>query len=123
MMKQIIQVVLHGILVSDSAEFKLRDKASLDEIASEVEKRFGDHAFCFRRFGKNAIGRRYAKDRGYVYMRGKVQTRDEILAGTDPRDDVLRTNVRFNDFQAVIRIGGAAMPFRPGIDKVLEASK
>ena len=122
-MKQVIQVVLHGILVSDSAEFRFRDKASLEEIAAEVEKRFGNYAFCFRRFGKNVIGRRYAKDRGYVYMRGKVQTREAILAGTDPREDVLRTNVRCNDFQAVIRIGGAAMPFRPGIDKVLEAAK
>ncbi len=122
-MKQTIKVVLHGIIVSDSAEFKFRDKASLEEVAAEVEKRFGDHAFCFRRFGVSLIGRRYAKDRGYVYMRGVVRTRDEVLAGTDPREEILRGNVRHNEYPAVIRVGGAVMPFYPGKDKVLEETE
>lgn len=50
----------------------------------------------------------------WLYLRGTKQDAATILAGNDPVDEVLRWNVKANNIQAVVRVGGCAFEMRKG---------
>jgi hypothetical protein len=51
---------------------------------------------------------------GIYFITGTIQTAEEVLAGTDPKEEILRSNVRANKIPAIIintNSYRATMPF------------
>lgn len=74
----------------------------LAAICKMVRRRYGSRAFCFRRHRPGDEGD--FLDPGWIYIcGGEVETADEILSRDDPKEEVLRSNVRLNGIEAVLR--------------------
>lgn len=70
------------------------------EMAKTVTERYGAKPYGFQ-FSTRArsdaeLDSKVSKSSGIYYLGGKIKTRDEILAGTDPKEDILRQNIEFN---------------------------
>jgi hypothetical protein len=58
--------------------------------------------FTTRARGDNDLDSKVVDQSGMYYLGGKVRTAEEVLAGTDPKEDTLRFNVRVNGIKRVI---------------------
>ena len=58
--------------------------------------------FTTRARGDNDLDSKVVDKSGMYYLGGTIRTADEILAGTDPKEDTLRFNVRVNGIKRVI---------------------
>lgn len=75
-------------------------------MSKEIVERHGARPFGFRfstrMRGENDLDSKEVKHSGTYFIKGKVRTREEILAGTDPNESNLRWNVEVNGYTAVI---------------------
>ncbi len=103
-------VGLFGFFLSEVDDFyvsysKLDD---LESICKLIRKRYGNMAFGFRRlrpFGQRPFGRddEYL-DPGWIYIcGGKVESAKEVLSRDDPKEEVLRSNIRCNKIAAILK--------------------
>ena len=65
----------------------------------------GAFAFQFttRSRGEADLDSKQTAQSGRYYLGGEVRTRDEVLAGTDPKEATLRDNVRYNKWNRIIK--------------------
>lgn len=84
-------------------------------MAEKIEERHGARPFGFRfstftvsdpvpdgRGGELDVEPRLEKDSGMHFLGGTVRTYAEVLAGNDPKEEILRDNVRNNRWPAVV---------------------
>ena len=77
-------------------------------------------AMSYRRFIPTGWNRKDYVDKGIVYIGpATIRYRDEILRGRDPSEAILRSNVKCNDYKAIIRTHGMSSPFDPETDKIV----
>jgi hypothetical protein len=80
------------------------DKAC--EMAHDVVERHAarPYAFAFstRGRGPNDLDSKETARSATYYLGGSVRTAAEVLAGTDPKEDILRSNVRCNGYKRII---------------------
>ena len=117
-----VLVFLHRFILSDEECFSISEDEDVISVAEKVMDKYHEKAFAFRRFKVFHGNKRYI-DPGFMYLTGNVETRDEVYARNDPSEDILRRNMEYNDYRAMIRIGPHAMPFDPKKDVNLEIDK
>lgn len=126
-----VLVGLFGFFLSEVDDFyvsysKLDD---LESICKLVRKRYGNMAFGFRRLrpvGHQPFGRddEYL-DPGWIYIcGGKVESAKEVLSRDDPKEEVLRSNIRCNKIAAILKTPvGKTFQFDPKKDIVLDVKE
>lgn len=50
----------------------------------------------------------------WLYLRGERREAADVLAGTSPDEDILRSNVRTNGYEAIVVIGALRLPLHKG---------
>jgi len=106
-----VVVGLFGAFVSEYDEFKFdTSHHTISEVAKEVKKRYGDGVFGFRRC-YYIHGKQHFHDKGWVYLSGKVELKNDIFDRNLPDEKILRSNMECNNLAAIIKVRGRAFPF------------
>lgn len=75
-------------------------------MARGITERHGATPFGFyfitRSRGPNDLDSKVSKKSGRYYLGGTIRTADEVLAGTDPSEEILRSNVRANRIKRIL---------------------
>ena len=76
------------------------------EMSREITERYGSKPYGFRFYtwsrGPNDLDSRVSARSVFYWLGGDIRTAEEVLSGNDPREDILRSNVRINSFRRVI---------------------
>jgi len=116
-----------GTMFSEENEVEIEswDACKATKMANDITQRHGAKPYGFK-FSTKLItdlvvdGEEFevkpktVKSSGIHYITGGIRTAEEILRGTDPKEDVLRTNVKCNEIPAIIENCNsykATMPF------------
>lgn len=121
-----VHVGLFGFFLSEVDDFyvsygKVDD---LESICKLVRKRYGDMAFGFRRLRPFGNDDEYL-DPGWIYIcGGKVESAKEVLSRDDPKEKILRSNIRCNKIAAILKTPvGKTFQFDPKKDIVLDVKE
>lgn len=75
-------------------------------MSREIKERHGATPYGFyfttRTRGEADFDSKQTAKSNFYWLGGDVRTADEVLAGTDPKEQILRDNVRINDFKRII---------------------
>lgn len=108
MKQHFVEFLSPGTFVSESTQKPI---ASWDvdvavAMATDISERHGARPYGFRFVtrGRNddELDSKILNRSGIYYLGGTVRTADEVLAGTDPKEETLRFNVRVNEIKRVI---------------------
>lgn len=76
------------------------------KMAHDITERYGATPFAFqfstRSRGPNDLDSKETARSPTYYLGGTIMTAEEVLAGTDPKEDILRSNVRGNGYKRII---------------------
>lgn len=96
------------------------------EMARHVKERHGATPYGFRfvtrERGPNDLDSRQSARSNMYYLGGTVETAEQIFARNDPKEDILRSNIRSNGYDRII-INTNSWKFTAGLnadDVVLE---
>lgn len=82
------------------------DVVTAMEMAHGITERYGATPYAFRfstrSRGPNDLDSKLSRQSPLYYLGGKIETREEIEARDDPKDEILRSNMRANDIGKVI---------------------
>ena len=90
-------------------------------MAETIVERYGarPHFFGFttrERGDKDLDSKEVARSPGYFFLGGRLETLDEVEARNDPKERILRSNMRCNEMVIIVvveRIWTGTQPFRP----------
>ena len=120
--KTYVLVGMHGFFVSETDEIGIDKPDDLEYIAESLKRNYTNASpFGFRRFYKRD-GKKHFIDEGWIYIDGKVKTKEEVLVQNDVNDDheILASNMKNNNIDAVIMFdNGKAYPFDMKTDMLL----
>jgi hypothetical protein len=109
MQKHFVVFLSPGTFVSEISTFEIPswDIELAQEMAHGIVERHGATPFGFyfetRSRGPGDLDSSVtAQSKGVYYLGGVLRTAEEILAGTDPKEDILRFNVKYNHYKGVI---------------------
>lgn len=100
------------------------DVEKAKEMAHDVVERYGATPFGFqfntRTRGDADLDSKQSAQSPFYHLGGKIETRAEIEARNDPKEDILRSNMRCNDIDRVIVNDNSYRSVRPlGKDDVI----
>lgn len=128
-----------GTLFSEqtSKDIDSWDTKKAVEMAETISERYGakPYAFVFRTFkthdpvsdgegGLLKVESKKEKESGYYFLGGKLETYDDVVKRNDPKEEILRSNMRGNEYWIVcINTNSyrSTMPFGED-DKIVDAS-
>jgi len=108
MKKHFVKFYSPGTIVSEetSKEIDSWDVEKAKSMARSVMERYGatPYAFQFQTWERNEdeMNSHLSAFSCLYYLGGKVRTAEEILAGTDSNEEILRKNVENNNIERVI---------------------
>lgn len=107
--KHFVEFFSPGTFVSEVTARPMDDGWDVDAavaMADEIFERHGATPYGFRFItktrGKDDLDSKVTGRSGVYYLGGRIETREEIEDRNDPREVVLRTNMRANDINRVI---------------------
>lgn len=109
MKKHFITFYSPGTFVAEQStkEIDSWDVERAKKMANEVSERYGATPYGFRfstrERGEHDLDSTVTKTSPMHYMNCKVETLDEIEARNDPKDEILRSNMRCNGYDKVVR--------------------
>src|SRR6185312_13624743 len=75
-------------------------------MARSISERHGATPYGFRfstrSRGTDDLDSKVTAQSNFYWLGGKVRTAEEVLAGTDPKEETLRANVRINHFKRIM---------------------
>lgn|ERR1700680_3989765 len=110
MQRHFVTFLSPGTFVSEASELPIPiDSWNIDvavKMAGDICERHGARPYGFRfttRGRKDDQLDSEEIDRsGIYYLGGKVETAEEILARSDPKEEILRSNIRCNNYKRII---------------------
>lgn len=108
MQKHYVVFYSPGSLFSETSSYDIDswDVEKAIELSKDVKERYGAIPYGFRFVTRsrehNELDAKETAHSSMYYLGGIVRTRDEVLAGTDPAEAILRSNVRINDIERII---------------------
>lgn len=122
--KTYLLVGLHGFFASETDEIDIDKPNDLAYIALSLKRIYADAIpFGFMRFYKSEDGSKHFIDKGWIYIDGKLKTREEVLVqnDVDGEHSILASNMKTNNIDAVVFFSnGKAYPFDLEKDVMLE---
>ena len=108
MQRHFVEFLSPGTFVSESSELPI-DSWNVDvavKMAADICERHGARPYGFRFTTRgrkdNELDSRVIDKSGIYYLGGSVETAEEILARNDPKEEILRSNIRCNDYKRII---------------------
>lgn len=75
-------------------------------MSKEIKERYGATPFGFRfktrERGQKDFDSKQTAESGWYFLGGKIRTRAQVEADNDPKEEILRSNMRGNNIAAVI---------------------
>ena len=108
MRKTFVEFLSPGTFMSESTvrEISSRNVAEAIAMAADIVERHGAKPYGFRFFdrirGENDLDSCIVKVSGMYYLGGKVETLAEVEARNDPKEAILRSNMRCNGIKRII---------------------
>lgn len=108
MKKHFVHFLSPGTFVSEESAKPITswDVDVAKEMAHHVTDRHGaiPYGFFFttRERGPNDLDSKETMRSGIYYLGGIVETAEQVLARNDPREDILRSNIRCNGYDRII---------------------
>jgi hypothetical protein len=108
MKKHFVEFYSPGTFVSEVSGRPINswnvDKAV--EMAMAIKERYGARPYGFRfttrERGENDLDSHESAKSNLYYLGGRVETREEVEARNDPKEEILRSNMRINDISRII---------------------
>jgi hypothetical protein len=106
--KHFVQFLSPGTLVSEETTLPVDawDTEAAVTMAGDICERHGSRPYGFRFLtrarGVEDLDSKVVKRSGIYYLGGTVETAEEILARSDPKEEILRSNVRINGYKRII---------------------
>ncbi len=108
MQKHFVHFLSPGTFVSEETVQPI-DSWNVDDavrMAADIVERHAARPYGFR-FTTRARGdadldSKVVDQSGVYYLGGTVRSREEVLAGTDPKEEILRSNVRNNGYLGIV---------------------
>ncbi len=101
-----------GTFVSETSVLPMETEDPKEAVArwNTITERYGAKPYAFQLFTQLhhddvddfKCRPKELRRSGMYFLGGTIRTAEEILAGTDPKEDILRSNVRCNDISAVV---------------------
>lgn len=108
MKRHFVTFLSPGTLFDETRELPISgwDPEQAKEMAKGIVERYNATPYGFyfttrERKQKDLDSREVARSSTY-HLGGRILTAEEILAGTDPKEDILRSNVECNDIKRII---------------------
>lgn len=131
MKKHFVTFYSPGSFVSETDQHEIDDwnvNTAMD-MAKGITQRYGAKPYGFsfstRERGPNDLDSKVTKTSGMYFLGGNVYTLDEVIARNNPDDDILISNMKFNNYKKVIVNTNSykiTLPFDDGQDIVLSWS-
>ena len=106
--KHFVEFLSPGTFVSEVSQKPIDawDVYAAVAMAKDISERHGARPYGFRFLtrgrGDNDLDSTVLDQSGIYYLGGTVRTADEVLSGSDPKEEVLRSNVRINGIKRII---------------------
>lgn len=97
-----------GTIVAESDTKKIAswDVAKAQRMAEDIVQRHGATPYGFRFItrarGEEDLDSKEVDHSGMYYLGGKVETYEEVVARNDPKENILRDNMRFNKWNRIV---------------------
>lgn len=108
-MKQHFVVFLSpGTFVSEETHKPIDswDVVAASQMARTIHERYGATPYGFyfttRERGPDDLDSKQTARSGMYYLGGVVETAEQVIARNDPKEEILRSNIRSNDFDRII---------------------
>ena len=108
MEKHFVTFFSPGTFVSEDTTLPIAswDVDTAVQMAGTISERYGarPYGFRFSTRGRGAedLDSKVVKQSGIYYLGGRVETRAEVEARNDPKEDILRANMRCNNIERII---------------------
>lgn len=106
--KHFVEFCSPGTLISETTAKEI-DSWDVDKavaMSRDIAERHNARPYGFRFMtrsrGPNDLDSKVTARSHFYWLGGTIRTAGEILSGTDPHEDVLRSNVRINNFKRII---------------------
>jgi hypothetical protein len=97
-----------GSFVSEQTEKSIAswDIDEAVKMAGNIKERHSARPYGFifstRSRGPDDLDSKVTKRSGIYYLGGRIETREQVEARNDPKEEILRSNMRINDIKRVI---------------------
>jgi hypothetical protein len=108
MEKHFVTFLSPGTFVNEETTKPIKswDVALARKMAEEITERYNSKPFAFqfstRVRGEKDLDSKVVKESGRYYINGKVETLADVEARNDPKEDILRSNMRNNGIKKVV---------------------
>lgn len=128
MKKHFVHFLSPGTFFSEETEKPIEswDVVKAMAMARKIKERYGATPYGFyfstRSRSDDDLDSKRTKTSGIYYLGGKVETYEEVVARNDPKEQILRDNMRCNGYDRIITNTNSwkiTTPLNKG-DKVLE---
>lgn len=121
MQKHYVVFYSPGTLFSETSSYEI-DSWDVDkavEMSKNVSERYNARPYGFkfvtRSRSDNELDSKQAASSNMYYLGGTVRTREEVLAGTDPKESILRSNVKYDTDVIKILVNTNSYMFTTGL--------
>lgn len=121
MQKHYVVFYSPGTLVSETTSYEI-DSWDVDKAVAkskDVKERYNARPYGFRFVTRSRsddeLDSKETASSNMYYLGGTVRTREEVLAGTDPRESILRSNIRDNKDVTKILVNTNSYKFTTGL--------
>lgn len=109
-----------GIIFSETIvkEIESWDVQTAVDIEKNIKATIKSYGFRFvtREINDSELDSRVTKISGTYYFQGEILSLQDVVDRKNPKDSILISNMKNNDYSHVININGAYMPFDPSKD-------
>lgn len=108
MKKHFVTFYSPGTFVAETTEKPIDswDIAKAMEMAHDVVERYGATPYGFqfstRSRGDADLDSKQSAQSPFYHLGGKIETLAEVEARNDPKEDILRSNMRINDYDRIV---------------------
>lgn len=108
MEKHFVRFISPGTFFAETSEKEIKswNVPAAVEMARNVTERHGAKPYAFQFFtrtrGPNDLDSKIAKTSHNYFLGGRIETYDEVCARNDPKEEILRSNMRNNNIKRVL---------------------
>jgi hypothetical protein len=118
MKKHFVTFYSPGTFLSESTEKPIDswDVNLAKKMAKTIKERHGSTPYGFmfstRSRGENDLDSKVSKKSGMYYLNAKVETYEEVIARNDPKEEILRSNMRINGYKKIVTNAPGSKTYR-----------
>lgn len=122
MEKHFVTFLSPGTFVSETSEKEISawDTAIAMQMARDIKERYNETPYGFyfttRARGENDLDSKVSKKSNLYYLGGRIETIEEVFARNDPKESILRANMKGNGINRIIVSNDNSWRFTSGLN-------